>query len=137
VGTAHQPRLTHDRHLNAYVAALDAAQPCPERLAQAAHAAFLREASTSAGPSIRYTDRRTEKFDLRYEGGAARGTFTVNGVTIHIITVGHRACLKADQHGWQAVGNPDTQNLPVNRWIRSGRPSRCSPRSRWLHWPPS
>jgi hypothetical protein len=48
------------------------------------------------------------------------GTFTVNGTPIHVITAGNKAYLKADQRGWQAMGNPDTAGLAVNQWVRVG-----------------
>lgn len=86
---------------------------------RAAHAAFTSAKSVHVTGTFN-TDRRTEKFDLRYEGDAASGTFTVNGATIKIITVGNRAYLKTDKRGWKAMGNPDTQGLPVSKWVRSG-----------------
>jgi hypothetical protein len=89
------------------------------QVARAAHAAFTSAKSVHVRGTF-FTDRRTEKFDLRYHGGAVSGTFTVNGAAIQIITVGDRAYLKADKRGWEAMGNPDTQNLPVNKWVRSG-----------------
>lgn len=89
------------------------------QVAQAAHAAFTSAKSVHVRGTF-FTVHRTEKFDLRYEGSAATGTFTVNGATIRIITVGGRAYLKADKRGWEAMGNPDTQSLPVNKWVRSG-----------------
>jgi hypothetical protein len=89
------------------------------QVAQAAHAAFQAATSVHTHGTF-YTDRRTETFDLRYEGDSARGTFTVNGATIQIITVGDKAYLKADKRGWKAMGNPDTRGLPVNTWVSAG-----------------
>ena len=87
---------------------------------QAADAAF-NAAKTVHVRGTFFTDRRTEKFDLRYAGGSASGTFTVNGATIHIVAVGGKAYLKADKRGWAAMGNPpDTQGLLADKWVKSG-----------------
>jgi hypothetical protein len=90
------------------------------KVAQTADAAF-KAAKTVHVRGTFMADGRTEKFDLRYERGAASGTFTVNGATIHMITVGDRAYLKAGKRGWAAMGNPaDTQSLLANKWVKSG-----------------
>lgn len=89
------------------------------QVVRAAHAAFTSATSVHVRGTF-FTDRRTEKFDLRYYGGATSGTFTVNGAAIQIITVAGRAYLKAGKRGWEAMGNPDTQSLPVNKWVQSG-----------------
>ena len=88
-------------------------------MAQAAHSALKAATSVHVRGTF-FTARRTETFNLRYEGGSASGTFTVNGVPVQVITVGDRAYLKADKRGWQAMGNPDTPGLPVNQWVRIG-----------------
>jgi hypothetical protein len=90
------------------------------KVAQAANTAFTAAKSVRVRGTF-FTDRATEKFDLRYEGGSASGTFTVNGATIHMITAGDTAYLKADERGWEAMGNPPgTQGMPVNKWVKSG-----------------
>jgi hypothetical protein len=90
------------------------------KVAQAADAAF-KAAKTVHVRGTFLADGRTEKFDLRYEGGATSGTYTVNGATIHMITVGDNAYLKAGKRGWAAMGNPpDTQGLLANKWVKSG-----------------
>lgn len=106
------------------------------QVAQASHAAFQAATSVHVRGTF-YTDRRTEKFDLRYEGGSARGTFTVNGATIQIITVGDKAYLKAGKRGWQAMGNPDTRGLPVNTWVSVGSAQQMLTRFRGSRWPPN
>jgi hypothetical protein len=89
-------------------------------VAQAAGAAF-KAAKTVHVRGTFIVGSATEKFDLRYEGGSTSGTFTVNGATIQMITVGDKAYLKADKRGWAAMGNPpETQGLLVNKWIKSG-----------------
>jgi hypothetical protein len=89
-------------------------------VAQAAEAAF-KAAKTVHVRGTFLADGRTEKFDLRYEGGSTSGTFTVNGATIQMVTVGDTAYLKADKRGWAAMGNPpDTQGLLANKWVKSG-----------------
>ena len=90
------------------------------RVAQAADAAF-KAAKTVHVRGTFLADGRTEKFDLRYEGGSASGTFTVNGAAIQIVTVGDEAYLKAGKRGLAAMGNPpDTQGLLANKWVKSG-----------------
>jgi hypothetical protein len=90
------------------------------QVAQAAEAAF-KAAKTVHVRGTFLADGRTEKFDLRYEGDSTSGTFTVNGATIQMITVGDTAYLKADKRGWAAMGNPpDTQGLLANKWVKSG-----------------
>jgi hypothetical protein len=94
------------------------------KVAQAAGAAF-KAAKTVHVQGTFLADNRTEKFDLRYEGGSTSGTFTVNGATIHMITVGDNAYLKAGKGGWAAMGNPpDTQGLLANKWVKSGSASQ-------------
>ncbi len=56
---------------------------------------------------------------------------------MQIITAGGRAYLKADNLGWEAMGNPDTQSLPVDKWVQSGSAEQMLTRSRRPHWPPS
>ena len=70
------------------------------RVAQAADAAF-KAAKTVHVRGTFLADGRTEKFDLRYEGGSASGTFTVNGAAIQIVTVGGEAYLKAGSAAWR------------------------------------
>ena len=90
------------------------------QVAQAAEAAF-KAARTVHVRGTFLADGRTEKFDLRYEGGSTSGTFTVNGATIQMVTVGDTAYLKANERGWAAMGNPpDTQGLFANQWVKSG-----------------
>jgi hypothetical protein len=85
-----------------------------------ADAAF-KAAKTVHVRGVFLADGRTEKFDLRYEGGSTGGTFTINGATIHMVTVGDNAYLKAGKRGWAAMGNPpDTQGLLANKWVKSG-----------------
>jgi hypothetical protein len=90
------------------------------KVAQAADAAY-KAARTVRIQGTFLVQNGTEKFDLRYEGGSTSGTFTVNGATIHMITVGDNAYLKAGKRGWAAMGNPpDTQGLLANKWVKSG-----------------
>jgi hypothetical protein len=89
------------------------------QVAQAAATALKTAASVHVRGTF-FTTNRTEKFDLRYEGGSASGTFTVSGTPIRVITAGDRAYLKAGKRGWAAMGNPDTPGLPVNQWVRAG-----------------
>lgn len=89
------------------------------QVAQAAHAALQAAASVHVRGTF-FTAHRTENFNLRYQGRSASGTFTVNGAPIHVITAGNKAYLKANQRGWQAMGNPDTASLRVNQWVRVG-----------------
>jgi hypothetical protein len=90
------------------------------QVAQAAGGAF-KAAKTVHVKGTFLPDGVTEKFDLRYAGGSTSGTFTIRGATIHMITVGDTAYLKADKRGWAAMGNPpDTQALLANKWIKSG-----------------
>ena len=93
------------------------------QVAQGARAALKAAASVHVRGTF-FTDRRTEKFDLRYADGSASGTMTVNGAAIHIIAVGDRAYLKAGKRGWVAMGNPDTRGLPVNQWVKAGSAHR-------------
>ena len=89
-------------------------------MAQAADAAF-KAAKTVHVRGTFLVGNRTEKFDLRFEGGSTTGTFTINGATIHMVTVGGNAYLKAGKRGWAAMGNPpDTQGLLANKWVKSG-----------------
>jgi hypothetical protein len=90
------------------------------KVAQAADAAFKAAKSVHVRGTF-LADGRTEKFNFRYAGGSTSGTFTVNGATIHMVTVGDNAYLKASKHGWAAMGNPpDTQGLLANKWVKSG-----------------
>ena len=89
------------------------------QVAQAAHAALKTATSVHVRGTF-FTDRRTEKFNLRYKGDSTSGTFTVNGVPIQNITAGDRAYLKADKRGWRAMGNPDTTGLPLHQWVTAG-----------------
>lgn len=90
------------------------------KVAQAADTAF-KAAKTVHVQGTFLADGRTEKFDLRYEGGSTSGMFTINGATIHMVTVGNNAYLKAGKHGWAAMGNPpDTQGLLAGKWVKSG-----------------
>jgi hypothetical protein len=89
------------------------------QVAQAARNALKAATSVHVRGTF-FTARRTEKFNLRYRGGSASGTFTVNGAPIQVITAGNKAYLKADRRGWEAMGNPDTAGLPVNQWVRAG-----------------
>jgi hypothetical protein len=90
------------------------------KVAQAADAAF-KAAKTVHVLGTFLADGRTEKFDLRYEGGSTSGMFTVKGAAIQIVTVGGKAYLKAGKHGLAAMGNPpDTQGLLANKWVKSG-----------------
>ena len=89
-------------------------------MAQTAGAAFKAATSVHVRGTF-LADGRTEKFDLRYEGGSTSGTFSVNGAAIQIVTIGDKAYLKADKRGWAAMGNPpDTQGLLANKWVGSG-----------------
>jgi hypothetical protein len=90
------------------------------QVAQVADAAFKAAKSVHVRGTF-LADGRTEAFDLRYEGSATSGTFTVNGATISMITIGDNAYLKADKRGLAAMGNPpDTQGLLANKWMKSG-----------------
>jgi hypothetical protein len=90
------------------------------KVARAADEAF-KAANTVHVQGTFLADNRTEKFDLRYEGGSTSGTFTVNGATIQMITVDDNAYLKAGKHGWAAMGNPpDAQGMLANKWVKSG-----------------
>jgi hypothetical protein len=90
------------------------------KVTQAAGAA-LKAAKTVHVRGTFLTNTGTEKFDLRYQGGSTSGTFTVHGVTIHLITVGGKAYLKASKHGWAIMGNPpDSQSMLAGKWVRTG-----------------
>ncbi len=90
------------------------------KVAQAADAAFTAAKTVHIRGTF-LADGRMEKFNLSYESGSASGTFTVNGATIRIVTVGDHTYLMTGKRGWAVMGNPpDTQRLLANKWVKSG-----------------
>ena len=72
---------------------------------------------------------RSERFDLRFEGKSARGSYTVKGAVIHTIVVGNDEYLKAGTDGWEAMGNPpDAAAAMADQWFKvSSAPSPGTP----------
>ena len=51
-------------------------------------------------------DRRGERFDMRFEGNSASGSFTFKGAPVQMVTYGGSMYMKAGTDGWTAMGNP-------------------------------
>ena len=51
-------------------------------------------------------DRRGERFDMRFEGNSASGSFTFKGAPVQTVTYGGSMYMKAGTDGWTAMGNP-------------------------------
>ena len=101
---------------------------------QAARAA-LAALTAASSVHVRGTftaDRRGERFDMRFEGHSASGSFTFKGAPVQTVTYGGSMYMKAGTDGWTAMGNPrNTAAMMAGRWFKVGPGSaqRMSPLS--------
>ena len=99
---------------------------------QAARAA-LAALTAASSVHVRGTftaDRRGERFDMRFEGNSASGSFTFKGAPVQTVTYGSSMYMKAGTDGWTAMGNPpNTAGMMAGRWFKVGPGSaqRISP----------
>lgn len=94
------------------------AEMSPGQATRAALAAF------TAAPSVHVrgtftAEGRSERFDMRFEGTSASGSFTMKGAPIQTITSEGSMYLKAAADGLTAMGNPpDVAGMMADRWFK-------------------
>ena len=109
------PRATASGPVGNGVATMPAGQAARAALAAliAASSVHVRGTFTAGG--------RGERFDMRFEGNSASGSFTFKGAPIQTVTYGGSMYMKAGTDGWTAMGNPrNTAGMMAGRWFKVG-----------------
>lgn len=102
-----------------------------DQAARAALAALIAASSVHVRGTFT-ADSRGERFDMRFEGNSASGSFTFKGAPVQTVTYGGSMYMKAGTDGWTAMGNPrNTAGMMAGRWFKVGPGSaqRMSPLS--------